>query len=58
MPHERRIWRIVAFLARYGHQQAAALLDFTLADLRELQECIGDLMEDEAKAVKNGMGGG
>lgn len=57
MTHERRLWRVVAFLARYGHQQADSLLGFTVADLRLFQECIGEIMEDESSAVQRGMEG-
>jgi hypothetical protein len=58
MSHERRVWRVIAFLARYGHQQAAGLMDFPLSDLRQLQECVGELMDDEARATKRGLEGG
>lgn len=58
MTHEVRIWRVIAFLARYGHQQANGLLDFPLTDLRLLQEQVGSIMEDEAQATKQGLQGG
>ena len=58
MTHERRIWRILAFLGRYGHQPVTAMLDLTLVDLRELQEFVGDLIDDEGKSVRAGMEGG
>ena len=58
MAHEVRIWRVIAFLARYGHQQANGLLDFPLTDLRLLQDQIGSIMEDEARATKAGFEGG
>lgn len=51
MQHERRIWRMLAFLARYGHQPVSGLLDLTLAELHELQENVGRLLEDEQRSL-------
>lgn len=49
---EKRIWKLVAFLARYGHQPAPAVLGMPVDRLEALACAVGDLLDAEAEASK------
>jgi len=48
---ERDIWRLVAFLGRYAHQPADAILQRPLSELRRLADATGTLLEEEGEAM-------
>jgi len=50
--HRSRVWKHVAFLGRYGHQQADMCLSMPTSELRELSSAVADLMREEADAMK------
>jgi hypothetical protein len=43
---------MVAFLARYGHQPAPAVLGMTVDRIEQLVEAVGDLLDKENEASK------
>lgn len=44
----RGIWRLVAFLGRYGRQPADVVLAMEMRDVNVLAEEIGDMVEEES----------
>jgi len=50
--HERRVWRLVAFLGRYGHQPACDCLGLPLTALQMLAEGVAEIMREEADQMK------
>ncbi len=50
--HERRIWKHIAFLGRYGHQPADVCLNMAVNDMTLLSSAVAGLLKDEADALK------
>ena len=50
--YEKRIWKLVAFLGRYGHQPAEMCLSMDTEDLRNLATGVADIMEEENAATQ------
>lgn len=51
-PREKQLWRLLAFIGRYGHQSIPSMLDrFTLNDLRSLAKAVGELIEQERDSI-------
>jgi hypothetical protein len=52
-PAERlsSMWRLVAFCGRYGHQDAATLLQMTTSDLVAFAKALGKLMGEEKDSL-------
>jgi hypothetical protein len=50
--HVRSIWKTVAFLGRYGHQDMHSCLSLPLSDLCDLATAIGEMVRDEGEAMK------
>jgi len=46
---ERSLWRMVAFLCRYGHQQVPSVMGMTMGDARRMVDAVGELLEAENK---------
>jgi hypothetical protein len=53
----RRIWRLVAFLGRYGHQPVEDCLHMTFADLCSLAEGVSELLREESDAMRTNANG-
>lgn len=51
-PLDRRIWKLVAFLARYGHQPAGEVLAMTVDRVEALARAVGELLDGEAEAQR------
>jgi hypothetical protein len=49
---KKRIWKLIAFLARYGNQPADVSLRLPVDSLQALAGCVGDLLEREAEASR------
>lgn len=49
--HRRRIWKHIAFIGRYGHQQADFLLHMPVDDLTMFAKEIAELIQEETEAV-------
>lgn len=47
-----RIWKLVAYLGRYGHQPANVSLSLPVDQLMALVKEVGELLEKEAEAAK------
>jgi hypothetical protein len=52
--HEKRIWDLVAYLGRYGHQPASVSLQLPIGDMRRLAESVNDLVKEESDAARGG----
>ena len=50
-PLDGQIWKLVAYLGRYGHQPADVTLALPVTDLRRLSDGVSALVEEEAAAV-------
>lgn len=46
------IWRTLAFLARYGHQNIDTLMDWPITDLTKLAHHISILIQEESEAAR------
>jgi len=42
-----RVWKMLAYVCRYGHQPITALLQMPVGNLRRLADKIADLIEKE-----------
>lgn len=51
---KKRIWKLIAFLARYGHQPADMLLRMPVDSLQALASGVEDLLDAENAASKPG----
>lgn len=47
---ERSLWRMVAFLCRYGHQQVPSVMNLTVSEARKMAAAVGELLEAENKS--------
>lgn len=56
--YENNLWKLLAFLGRYGHQSVPALMGLSSADARSLASATAGLLKEEADAMKKGAGGG
>jgi len=54
--HERRIWKVVAFLGRYGHQSADEILDMPTPDMQALAKGVSEIMKEEAPSLPSPAG--
>jgi hypothetical protein len=52
------LYKLIAFLCRYGHQPAAELWHTPIRDLYGLAAAVGGLMADEADAMREGAASG
>lgn len=51
--YEQRLWKLLAFLGRYGHQSVPEVMrSISASDARALAEATADLMKDEAEALR------
>jgi len=50
--YEARVWKLLAYLGRYGRQPLASALRLTMRECVTLAEQLGTLMEEEAEAHK------
>jgi len=50
--YERAVWSLFGFLARYGHQSIAQLMEFPMSDLQKLARSVGEFMEEENAQVE------
>jgi len=48
------IWRRIAFLGRYGHQPAHALLRMPTTQLYDLARAVAELMREERDLIPEG----
>ena len=53
--YEKRIWKLVAFLGRYGHQPCDVCLEMETGDLRDLAEGVAGIMNEENEATRKAM---
>ena len=49
--HESRIWRMLAYAARYGHQPVSVLLYRPISDIRAFNREISSFLGDEARSL-------
>lgn len=49
---EKHIWKLVAFLGRYGNQPATVCLSLPTRDLGLLAREVGELLREEAEAQR------
>lgn len=49
------IWKLVAFLGRYGHQQAKDILAMPVTQTMRLAEQVGELIAEENDAHRRAM---
>lgn len=52
--HVQRLWKMIAFLGRFGHQPANVCLDMTMLDLQSLAHQVGELLREESESMKRG----
>lgn len=52
------IWRLLAFVGRYGHQPVDALLRMTIIDLAAFSVALQDLMNKEGDPLRESLAGG
>jgi len=50
--HAGRLWRMVAFLGRYGHQPADVCLRMPVDDLQRLAREVGKILEEEQRSIR------
>lgn len=48
----RRVWKLIAFCARYGHTSAVQLLRTPRSQVVALSESLSELLEEEADSLK------
>lgn len=53
-PRSVALWKLIAFLGRYGHQQQW-VLRLTIREMNALAEAVGQLIEDENDAMRRRM---
>ena len=46
--HEANIWKLFAFIGRYGHQQFTTLYDMTTRELTRVVDELAEMIEHEA----------
>ena len=52
-PREAQLWKLLAFIGRYGHQDITlARRMFTLSELRDLANAIGELLKEEQSQLR------
>jgi hypothetical protein len=49
-PLDEQIWKLVAYLGRYGHQPADVSLNLPVLDLRKLYMAVGKIVDEENEA--------
>ena len=49
----RDLWKLLAFLGRYGHQPVDVCLDLPTMDLHQLASGVGEIMEEESNAMRS-----
>lgn len=52
--YRRRIFKLIAFIGRYAHQQKPALLFDTTRELMELAYATNEILEEEKKQFDTG----
>jgi hypothetical protein len=52
------IWRLLAFVGRYGHQSIDALLRMTIVDLASFSVALQKLMDEEGDPLRERIAGG
>lgn len=50
--HRRALWKMIAFVGRYGKTPAPAALGMEIPDLVELSDALASLLTDEAEAAR------
>jgi hypothetical protein len=53
VPRDRAIWKLVAFAARYGSTDPKVALGMPASQLTAFTMALGELLEEEAEAVRN-----
>jgi hypothetical protein len=49
--HGKRLVKLVAFVCRYGHQQAMWCWSQPLSDLKKFADALGELLSEEQKVT-------
>jgi hypothetical protein len=52
------VWRLLAFVGRYGHQSVDALLRMTIADLAAFSLALQELMNKEGDPLRERIAAG
>jgi hypothetical protein len=50
--YEAHIWKLLGYCGRYGHQQAATLMDWPLSQVRKFADGVADLMREEGDTTR------
>lgn len=45
-----RIWKMLAYVGRYGHQPVNVAMQLTVRDLSKLADCVAELVREENAA--------
>jgi hypothetical protein len=51
-PREVQLYKLLAFLGRYGHQSATEMLKLTVRELVALAAEVGELIREEGEAMR------
>lgn len=54
--YEERLWKMIAFLGKYGHQPANVCLSMTTTELGRLANAVAEIMREEADAQASAFG--
>lgn len=54
-PRDLHIWRMAAFLGRYGHQSVDVILQMPIRDAAKLMNAVGDLIREENDGMRSRM---
>lgn len=49
---KRDLLKLVAFLGRYGHQQATTVMQLPISEVMQLAEEVGNLIKEENDAMR------
>lgn len=52
------MWKLIAFAARYGHQQVPNILSMTKSELDQFVEKLAEIMREEKDAMASAFEGG
>ena len=50
--NEQRIWKLLAYVGRYGHQPVTVARSLTVRELRVLADAVGEIIGEENAAGK------
>lgn len=49
---EKQLWKLMAMVARYAHQPVTMMRRMLVRDLQSFADAVGELIEEEAEAVR------